>query len=129
MQPKPLRILIADDSEDIRKGIRGMLAESADWTVCGESADGEDAVKKALQLRPDVILLDLSIPRLRGIEVVQVLRREGLLTRVIIVSQHSEELLARLTHGFGVDHAMPKSRLTEDLIPTLRFIFDQFRKC
>jgi DNA-binding NarL/FixJ family response regulator len=60
----PLRILIADDSDKLRAGIRHLLSQSEEWIVCGEAADGEQALMQANQLKPDVILLDLSIPRL-----------------------------------------------------------------
>jgi DNA-binding NarL/FixJ family response regulator len=83
--PNMFRILIADDSEGLRQGMRNLLAAasseaSPQWIICGESADGEDAVRKTEELRPDVILLDLSIPRLRGMDVVKELRRKKLST-------------------------------------------------
>jgi DNA-binding NarL/FixJ family response regulator len=68
---KMLRILIADDSDLIRRGIRNLLSEQPDWVICGECSDGEDAVKLVEELRPDVLLLDLSIPGMHGRDVIR----------------------------------------------------------
>ncbi|MCX5585800.1 response regulator transcription factor [Streptomyces erythrochromogenes] len=77
------RILIADDQEDIRSGFRLILDSQPDMTVVGEAADGERAVVLARQLRPDVVLADIRMPRLDGLEVTRLLAPE---TRVVVVT-------------------------------------------
>ncbi|MEW2583191.1 response regulator transcription factor [Streptomyces virginiae] len=77
------RILIADDQEDIRSGFRLILDSQPDMTVVGEAADGERAVALARQLRPDVVLADIRMPRLDGLEVTRLLAPE---TRVVVVT-------------------------------------------
>ncbi|MFJ9934119.1 response regulator [Streptomyces virginiae] len=77
------RILIADDQEDIRSGFRLILDSQPDMTVVGEAADGESAVALARQLRPDVVLADIRMPRLDGLEVTRLLAPE---TRVVVVT-------------------------------------------
>lgn len=77
------RILIADDQEDIRSGFRLILDSQPDMTVVGEAADGERAVALARQLRPDVVLADIRMPKLDGLEVTRLLAPE---TRVVVVT-------------------------------------------
>jgi DNA-binding NarL/FixJ family response regulator len=82
-----MRILIVDDSELMRRGIRSLLGKRTDWLVCGEAKDGLEATEKARELRPDVVLMDLSMPRMGGAEAIRILRAEFPDTAVIIVSQ------------------------------------------
>lgn len=63
-----VRILVADDHPQMLRMVRRLLEEEADWEVCGEASDGEEAVSKALELKPDVIILDFSMPKLNGLE-------------------------------------------------------------
>ena len=70
-----LRILIADDSRTVRHSLHGLLEQNPDWQVCAEAVDGVDAVAKAQQCRPDIIILDFFMPRMKGVEAVQVLGR------------------------------------------------------
>ena len=63
-----MEILIADDHELFRRGLRMFLESRPDWHVCGEAADGKEAVAKAKQLKPDVVLLDVSMPKMNGLE-------------------------------------------------------------
>lgn len=71
-----MRILIADDNDIVRRGVRGILARVANWEVCGEARDGSEALRKARELLPDLILLDISMPGTNGLEVARVLREE-----------------------------------------------------
>jgi DNA-binding NarL/FixJ family response regulator len=64
----PIRILLADDDANIRRLIRRLLETHSDWQVCGEATDGVDAVQKVMQLAPDVVILDLSMPRMNGVD-------------------------------------------------------------
>src|SRR5215472_3723272 len=83
-----VRILIADDHELVRQGLRTLLASRPAWEVCGEAADGREAVEKASQLKPDIILLDVSMPRLNGLEAAALIRRKSPGSEILIVSQH-----------------------------------------
>jgi DNA-binding NarL/FixJ family response regulator len=64
------RILIADDHELIRRGIRSLLETRAEWEICGEASSGRDAVAKAARLKPDIVLLDVTLPDVNGVEVI-----------------------------------------------------------
>jgi two-component system NarL family response regulator len=71
-----MRILIVDDNERIRRGVLDILASKKNWNVCGEARDGMEAIRKARELLPDLILLDISMPGLNGLEAARLLRRE-----------------------------------------------------
>src|SRR2546430_3268188 len=83
-----LCILIVDDYETVRGGVRSLLSSRRDWVVCGEAEDGLEAVEKAKSLRPDVVLMDISMPRMNGVEATRIIRREVPESKVIIVSQN-----------------------------------------
>jgi two-component system response regulator NreC len=85
------RVLIADDHPLIRSGLRALLGREPEFEVVGEAADGYQALELVEQLRPDVVMLDVSMPRLNGIDVAQKISEKTPSTRIIIVSIHSDE--------------------------------------
>ena len=88
-----VRILIVDDHEPVRRGVRSLLASRADWSVCGEARNGIEAVAKARELRPDVVLMDVSMPLMDGIEATRTIRREVPESKVIILSQNDPAIV------------------------------------
>jgi two-component system, NarL family, response regulator NreC len=101
----PHRILIVDDQPIVRQALRALLSSANEWRVCGEAVDGLEAVEKANALQPDLIIMDISMPRLNGIEAAQIIRREVPDAKVLIVSQNAPEILASEAavadaHGF-----------------------------
>src|SRR5258705_2828071 len=88
-----LRILLADDHAVVRRGLREQLSQHAGWEVCGEASNGREAVKMALELTPDVVVLDLSMPELNGLEATRQIRRELPQTEVLIFTMHDTEHL------------------------------------
>ena len=112
----PLRILIADDHEKVRLGLRSLLSLRPDWDICGEAVDGRDAVQKARELKPQVAVLDISMPRLNGLEAARQIRKEVPQTEVLIVSQHeSSEVIAAAidagARGYVVKSDVPRDFL------------------
>ena len=87
---KHIRILIADDHELMRRGLRTVLATKPNWEVCGEAVDGGEAIEKTKLLRPDILLLDLTMPFLSGLEVARTVSRDIPTTQVLILSQYDE---------------------------------------
>jgi two-component system, NarL family, response regulator NreC len=87
----PTRVLIADDHPLIRSGLRALLSRESDFEVVGEAADGYQALQLVEQLKPDVVMLDVSMPRLNGIDVAKKISETIPCTRIIIVSIHSDE--------------------------------------
>jgi DNA-binding NarL/FixJ family response regulator len=99
------RILVADDSDAIRKVVHTYLADR-DFDVCGEAVDGEDAIEKARTLKPDLILLDVAMPRTNGVEVAHVLKDTMPDLRIVLFTMYSEAL-ARTS---------PRNRLPVDAV-------------
>jgi PAS domain S-box-containing protein len=114
-----LKILLVDDHEEVRKGIRSLLSERADWLICGEASNGIEAIEKAKRLRPDVVLMDISMPRMQGIEATRIIRREVPESDVIIVSQNDFGLVHKAAVEAGAASFVDKSRLPQDLLNTI----------
>jgi DNA-binding NarL/FixJ family response regulator len=89
------RILIADDHEVVRSGLRSILEAHPGWDVVAEAADGKEAIKKALETKPDVAVIDYSLPLLSGIEATRQIRKREPGTEVLIFTMHEEEILVR----------------------------------
>ena len=111
-----VRILVADDSELIRSGLCSVLQSRAGWIVCGEATDGKEAFEKAIQLNPDVILIDVSMPRLNGFEAAKRIHEQVPDSEILIVTEHDSRTLAALPSQPGVRGYVVKSRITLDLI-------------
>jgi len=90
-----LRILIADDHDIVREGLRLLVEAQPGWTVCGEATTGREAVEKATQLRPHVVVLDFSMPELNGLDATRQIRKAVPGTEVLILTMHDSEQLAR----------------------------------
>ncbi|HJV85086.1 MAG TPA: response regulator [Noviherbaspirillum sp.] len=98
---KPITVLLVDDHTLFRSGIRSLLQRHSDFTVVGEASDGVEGIKRAKQLRPDVVLLDLNMPGMSGLETLQLLLQDCPDTAVILltVSEEAEDLKAALQAG------------------------------
>ena len=114
-----LRILIADDHPSIREGVRTVLTKQANWEVCGEAVDGWDALEKAKSMKPDVILLDVRMPNLGGLEAMVVIKREVPEAAVVILSQHDPEEIRPYAMQAGASAVVSKYDVERDLLPTI----------
>jgi DNA-binding NarL/FixJ family response regulator len=111
-----LRILVADDHEVARKGVRSLLEEHAGWEVCGEAKDGREAVDMANQLKPDILLLDIGMPNLNGLDAArQILAIDGE-ARILILTIHDSEQVVREVLAAGARGFLLKSDAGRDLI-------------
>src|SRR6266540_1876657 len=104
-----IRIMIVDDHEAARRGIRSVLSRSPRLDLVGEATDGEGAVKKAQELRPDVILLDITLPGINGIQAATKIRAVSPESRIIFVSQHDSMQTARNALSVGAHGYVVKS--------------------
>jgi DNA-binding NarL/FixJ family response regulator len=110
------RILIADDHEIVRHGIRTLIAEHPGWEVCGEAVDGRDAVEKARALRPDLALLDVGMPNLNGLDAARQIVAFAPRTRVLILTMHESEQVVREVLEVGARGFLLKSDAARDLV-------------
>ena len=104
-----VNILVADDHDVVRRGLCDMLSSHAGWRVCGEASNGREAVKMAGKLKPDVVVLDLSMPELNGLEATRQIRHELPRTEVLIFTMHETEQLIREVLAAGARGYVLKS--------------------
>jgi DNA-binding NarL/FixJ family response regulator len=88
-QRMPVRILVADDHPVVRHGLRTLLGRNPGWEIVDEAEDGVEAVEKANRLKPDVVVLDLSMPRMNGLEACRQIRKNVPESEILIVTQHN----------------------------------------
>jgi DNA-binding NarL/FixJ family response regulator len=119
---RPIRVLLADDHGILRAGLRALLGNEPDIEVIGEAADGEEAVAQTVALDPDVVVLDIAMPRLDGLEATRRIRDRGLRAKVLILTVHAEEryLLPVLRAG-GAGYVL-KSGADTDLLDAIRTV-------
>jgi DNA-binding NarL/FixJ family response regulator len=110
-------ILIVDDHEMIRSGIRSLLSMRPEWHVCGEAVDGVDAIEKAKSLKPDVVLMDVSMPRMDGLSAMSLVRKELPDSNIILVTQNDAASIG--LKSARADGYVLKLHLHRDLIPTI----------
>jgi DNA-binding NarL/FixJ family response regulator len=112
-----VRIQIVDDHEVLREGVKSLLAKlRPDWQVCGEATDGHEAIQVARDLRPDLIILDISMPRMSGLEASSEMRKEGLDIPVLIFTTHQSDRLAQEVRQAGAQGYVLKSQAARDLV-------------
>ncbi len=114
-----LRILVVDDNEIVRRGLRSMLSSRTDWFVCGEAVDGFEAVEKAKTLLPSVVLMDISMPRMNGLDATRIIRRELPESKVVIISQNDPAIVRRQAREVDAAAYVAKTDLSRDLLPTI----------
>jgi len=112
----PVRILIADDHELTRRGVQVCLESQPEWKVVGEAATGLEAVEKAKELNPDVVILDISMPQLNGLETARQILKAVPQTEIVILTMHQSERLVRRALEAGARAFVTKSDVARHLI-------------
>ena len=107
--PAPLRVFVADDSRLIRSLIADVLCATDDLELVGEAADGAEAVDRAQEIEPEVVVLDLQMPRMSGLDALRILRRRLPQTEVVILTNHGDAVYRQACMEAGAAHFVDKS--------------------
>lgn len=113
------RILIADDHEIVRHGIRALIGDHPGWEICGEAVNGREAVAKARELHPDVAVLDVGMPSLNGLDAARQILTFAPRTRVLILTMHESEQIVREVLEVGARGFLLKSDAARDLVAAI----------
>lgn len=119
---KALRILVVDDHDIIRRGLKQLLTAKPGWEVCGEAKTGREAVSMAEQMKPDVVVMDISMPDLNGLEAARRIHKEVPKTGILILTMHFSDQLVREVVDSGARGYILKSDADKDLVSAVEAI-------
>ena len=105
------RILVVDDNDLVRRGMRQLLGRHEGWQICGEAANGQEAVAKVRELAPDVVVLDFAMPTMNGIEAARQIHEERPNTTIVLCSMYLDQQLEKLAQGVGITAVLCKSNV------------------
>lgn len=115
---KAFRILIADDHEAVRRGLKSALT-GAGWVVCGEAVDGRDAIQKTEQLKPDLVILDVTMPNLGGLDAARQILKTPNKAKILVFTMHESRQIREETAAIGVHGLAVKSAPLSTLLATI----------
>jgi DNA-binding NarL/FixJ family response regulator len=118
------RILIVDDHASVRDGIRAFLENKTDFTVCGDADDGVTAIEQARALKPDLIIMDLAMPRLSGVEASSILKSTFPGVKIVAFTMYADELGKAIASASHIDAVLSKSSGLAVLAETIRKLLD-----
>lgn len=117
-----IRILLVDDHPIVRQGLKTLLEGHSGWEVIGEASDGAEAVEKAKDLNPDVMVLDVTMPKMNGLEACRVLRRQSPALEILFVTQHDSPQMMREALEAGARGYVVKSNAARDLLAAVEAV-------
>jgi len=120
---RPIRLLVVDDHPVVRDGLAGMLRGDPDFTVVGEAGDGVEAIERARELEPDVVLMDLRMPRMGGVTSIARLAQEGIAARVLVLTTYDTDSDVLPAIEAGATGYLLKDAPREELIRAVRAAF------
>ncbi|MBI2884306.1 MAG: response regulator transcription factor [Candidatus Methylomirabilis oxyfera] len=115
----PIATLIVDDDLSFRKAVRALLEQAPEVSVVGEATDGEEALQLAQELRPDEVLMDITMPRLSGLEATRRIKAERPETKVIVLTVYQDEVYRKTAYESGADAFLTKKTVGTQLLPTI----------
>jgi len=116
-------VLVADDHETVRAGLRVVLAQEPRFQICGEAENGQDAVAKVKQLHPDAVILDVSMPVMNGLEAAREIRRVAPSVKIVMFSMHDSSQMMETARQAGADAFVLKSAPGQELVRAIRDLF------
>ena len=121
--PCKIRVLAVDDHLLLRKGIAAVIDEEEDLILVGEAATGKEAIERFRELRPDVTLMDLQMPDINGIEIINAIRNEFPTARIVVLTTYRGDIQALRAFRAGACGYLLKSMIRKDLLETIRIVF------
>jgi DNA-binding NarL/FixJ family response regulator len=112
----PVRILIVDDHDVVREGVRSILKKRSDWEIAGEAASGMEALTQIEAVRPDVVILDITMPRMSGLDVARKIAQVAPRTRVLMFTMHDSETVEQTVRETGAHGLVLKLHAARDLV-------------
>jgi DNA-binding NarL/FixJ family response regulator len=117
-----VRILLVDDHPVVRQGLRTLLEGRSEWEVIGEASDGVEALEKVSAAQPDVVVLDVTMPRMNGIEACRLIKQKAPAPEVLFVTQHDSPQMMREALAAGARGYVVKSNLARDLLEAVEAV-------
>jgi DNA-binding NarL/FixJ family response regulator len=121
---KKARILLADDHEIVRRGLRNLLEDRPEWSICSEARDGREAVAEAMRAKPDIVVMDIAMPRMNGLEAARRIVDKLPRTEVLILTMHESKQLVHDVLQSGARGYILKSDAGKDLVAGIEALLD-----
>jgi two-component system, NarL family, nitrate/nitrite response regulator NarL len=118
----PVRILIADDHDVVREGVRAILQKRSDWEICGEAANGQEAISQIENLKPDVVILDITMPVMSGLDVARKVLGNAPRSRVVMFTMHDSETVEQAVKKSGAHGLVLKLHAARDLVKAVDIV-------
>ena len=122
------RILLADDHDLIRKGLRAIIEGNKDWLICGEATNGQEAIERTIELQPDLIILDVTMPVLNGLQAARQIRKLAPRTKILILSMHDSHQLSNEAIRLGADGYLIKTGPQSKLLDTIAALLNRVER-